>query len=180
MFTLSRTQKFQSSLVKTLVSLLCCSLTPHSLTLWTSIIGRFGCPYEEFLSKGRQHSNERGWPGLDMELNEDAPGILCYTSVCSISVILGYYTKTFICIAQGLPDGCVTTDVIVRKLWIWFDDQAKGCFNNVKRCVYLTVIETIDALMQVIIQVLIWQQWEMHLRPGCCISSQVSVLQLTL
>ncbi|KAL5495475.1 hypothetical protein ACEPAI_938 [Sanghuangporus weigelae] len=42
--------------------------------------GRFGCPYEEFLSKGRQHSNERGWPGLEMELDENAAALLCYTS----------------------------------------------------------------------------------------------------
>ena len=41
--------------------------------------GRFGCPYEEFLAKGRQHSEERGWAGLEMELNEDAPATLCYT-----------------------------------------------------------------------------------------------------
>lgn len=41
--------------------------------------GRFGCPYEEFLSKGRQHSNERGWPGLKIELDEDAGAVLCYT-----------------------------------------------------------------------------------------------------
>ena len=41
--------------------------------------GRFGCPYEEFLSKGRQHSNEKGWPGLLMETNEDAGAMLCYT-----------------------------------------------------------------------------------------------------
>ncbi|KAI5122560.1 hypothetical protein M0805_004779 [Coniferiporia weirii] len=42
--------------------------------------GRFGCPYEDFLSKGRQHSNERGWGGLVMEPNEDAAATLCYTS----------------------------------------------------------------------------------------------------
>ena len=41
--------------------------------------GRFGCPYEDFLSKGRQHSKEMGWAGLELELNEDAPATLCYT-----------------------------------------------------------------------------------------------------
>ena len=41
--------------------------------------GRFGCPYEDFLSKGRQHSKETGWAGLELELNEDAPATLCYT-----------------------------------------------------------------------------------------------------
>ena len=41
--------------------------------------GRFGCPYEEFLTKGRQHSQERGWAGLEMELNEDSAATLCYT-----------------------------------------------------------------------------------------------------
>lgn len=41
--------------------------------------GRFGCPYEEFLSKGRQHSNERGWPGLETEVDENAGALLCYT-----------------------------------------------------------------------------------------------------
>lgn len=42
--------------------------------------GRFGDPYEDFLSKGRQHSNERGWPGLFMEGDEDVAATLCYTS----------------------------------------------------------------------------------------------------
>ena len=41
--------------------------------------GRFGCPYEEFLSKGRQHSNEKGWPGLEMDVDENARTMLCYT-----------------------------------------------------------------------------------------------------
>ncbi|KAH8120100.1 acetyl-CoA synthetase-like protein [Phellopilus nigrolimitatus] len=60
--------------------------------------GRFGCPYEEFLSKGRQHSNERGWAGLEMELNEDAAATLCYTSAlfalpkhCVICTLRGTY-----------------------------------------------------------------------------------------
>lgn len=38
-----------------------------------------GDPYEDFLSAGRKFSSERGWAGLDVELNEDAPAVLCYT-----------------------------------------------------------------------------------------------------
>lgn len=48
-------------------------------TILSKDTGRFGCPYEEFLSKGRQHSNERGWLGLDVELDENAGATLCYT-----------------------------------------------------------------------------------------------------
>lgn len=41
--------------------------------------GRLGDPYEDFLSNGREFSSERGWPGLDVEPNEDVPAVLCYT-----------------------------------------------------------------------------------------------------
>lgn len=41
--------------------------------------GRLGDPYEDFLSAGRKFSSERGWAGLDVEPNEDAPAVLCYT-----------------------------------------------------------------------------------------------------
>ncbi|KZP31199.1 acetyl-CoA synthetase-like protein [Athelia psychrophila] len=42
--------------------------------------GSAGDPYEEFLSSGRRFSDERGWPGLEAEVAENAPAILCYTS----------------------------------------------------------------------------------------------------
>ena len=41
--------------------------------------GREGDPYEEFLTKGRQFSQERGWPGLEWEADENAGAALCYT-----------------------------------------------------------------------------------------------------
>lgn len=41
--------------------------------------GRHGDPYEEFLTNGRQFSQERGWPGLEWEPDEDAGATLCYT-----------------------------------------------------------------------------------------------------
>ena len=41
--------------------------------------GRDGDPYEEFLTKGRQFSQERGWPGLEWEADENAGAALCYT-----------------------------------------------------------------------------------------------------
>lgn len=41
--------------------------------------GRQGDPYEEFLDKGRQFSQERGWPGLQWEADENAGAALCYT-----------------------------------------------------------------------------------------------------
>jgi long-subunit acyl-CoA synthetase (AMP-forming) len=41
--------------------------------------GRVSDPYEEFLSKGRRFSKEKGWAGLEMELDENAPAVLCYT-----------------------------------------------------------------------------------------------------
>ncbi|KAG9314496.1 hypothetical protein JVU11DRAFT_5293 [Chiua virens] len=57
-------------------------LIPNSMT--TTIVchdtGRAGDPYEDFLSAGRKFSAERGWAGLDVEVDEDAPAVLCYTS----------------------------------------------------------------------------------------------------
>ncbi|KAH9833040.1 acetyl-CoA synthetase-like protein [Rhodofomes roseus] len=42
--------------------------------------GKPGDPYEDFLSAGRRFSGERGWSGLEWEVDEDAPAVLCYTS----------------------------------------------------------------------------------------------------
>ncbi|PBK76966.1 acetyl-CoA synthetase-like protein [Armillaria solidipes] len=42
--------------------------------------GRSDDPYEEFLSEGRRYSQERGWAGLDVEPDENAGALLCYTS----------------------------------------------------------------------------------------------------
>jgi acyl-CoA synthetase (AMP-forming)/AMP-acid ligase II len=41
--------------------------------------GRSGDPYEEFLMNGRLFSEEKGWLGLEVETNEDASAVLCYT-----------------------------------------------------------------------------------------------------
>ncbi|TRM65759.1 hypothetical protein BD626DRAFT_485748 [Schizophyllum amplum] len=42
--------------------------------------GRAGDPYEDFLTSGRVFSRERGWPGLDIETDENQGAALCYTS----------------------------------------------------------------------------------------------------
>ncbi|KAK0465419.1 AMP-dependent synthetase and ligase [Desarmillaria tabescens] len=42
--------------------------------------GRSDDPYEQFLSEGRRYSQERGWAGLDVEPDENAGALLCYTS----------------------------------------------------------------------------------------------------
>lgn len=42
--------------------------------------GRVGDPYESFLSAGRVFSAEKGWAGLDVEPDENAGAVLCYTS----------------------------------------------------------------------------------------------------
>ncbi|KAI0048343.1 acetyl-CoA synthetase-like protein [Auriscalpium vulgare] len=42
--------------------------------------GRAGDAYEEFLSAGRRSSRERGWQGLEMDADENAPSCLNYTS----------------------------------------------------------------------------------------------------
>ncbi|KAF9569716.1 acetyl-CoA synthetase-like protein [Agrocybe pediades] len=42
--------------------------------------GRQGDPYEEYLTMGRKFSQEKGWPGLEQEADENAPAVLCYTS----------------------------------------------------------------------------------------------------
>jgi long-subunit acyl-CoA synthetase (AMP-forming) len=43
--------------------------------------GRAGDPYEKFLTGGRRSSNEKGWPGLEAEPDENAGAVLCYTCV---------------------------------------------------------------------------------------------------
>lgn len=53
----------------------------------TNDSGRPGDPYEEFLSAGRRFSEERGWPGLEAEVDENAAAVLCYTLV--------YYPGTY-------------------------------------------------------------------------------------
>ncbi len=50
--------------------------------------GRDGCPYEDFLSKGRVFSQERGWAGLDLEPDEDASAALCYTYDSIVNSVL--------------------------------------------------------------------------------------------
>jgi hypothetical protein len=47
----------------------------------TTDTGREGDPYEKFLRSGRCFSDERGWQGLDIEMDEEAAAVLCYTSV---------------------------------------------------------------------------------------------------
>ncbi|KIJ45585.1 hypothetical protein M422DRAFT_75032 [Sphaerobolus stellatus SS14] len=42
--------------------------------------GRAGDPYEAFLASGRRFGQEKGWEGLEMELDENANASLCYTS----------------------------------------------------------------------------------------------------
>lgn len=48
-------------------------------TVVSNDTGRAGDPYEEFLSAGRRFSRERGWSGLEAEIDENAAAVLCYT-----------------------------------------------------------------------------------------------------
>jgi hypothetical protein len=41
--------------------------------------GRAGDPYEDFLTAGRTYSQEKGWPGLEMDSDENKPLSLNYT-----------------------------------------------------------------------------------------------------
>lgn len=41
--------------------------------------GRLGDPYEDFLTKGRAFSQEKGWAGLEMDSDENKPMSLNYT-----------------------------------------------------------------------------------------------------
>jgi hypothetical protein len=43
--------------------------------------GRAGDPYEDFLSNGKRLSEEKGWKGLSVDSDENAPAVLCYTCV---------------------------------------------------------------------------------------------------
>lgn len=45
----------------------------------SSDTGRDGDPYETFLSEGRIFSQEGGWQGLEVEADENASAVLCYT-----------------------------------------------------------------------------------------------------
>lgn len=42
--------------------------------------GRAGDPYEDFLTAGRAYSQEKGWPGLEMDSDENTSFCLNYTS----------------------------------------------------------------------------------------------------
>lgn len=42
--------------------------------------GRKDDPYEDFLSAGRKFSEEKGWEGLEAEIDENVAACLCYTS----------------------------------------------------------------------------------------------------
>ncbi|KAF8446086.1 acetyl-CoA synthetase-like protein [Boletus edulis BED1] len=60
----------------------CLHLIPHTnvTTIVCHDTSKPGDPYEDFLSAGRKFSSERGWAGLDVEPNEHASAVLCYTS----------------------------------------------------------------------------------------------------
>lgn len=45
--------------------------------------GRAGDPYEDFLTDGRSYSQEKGWPGLEMDSDENRPLSLNYTYASS-------------------------------------------------------------------------------------------------
>jgi hypothetical protein len=54
-------------------------LDPSITIIVSKDTGRSGDPYEDFLTVGREYSQEKGWMGLDVELDENAPATLCYT-----------------------------------------------------------------------------------------------------
>lgn len=49
-------------------------------------------PYEDFLANGRHFSQEKGWDGLEMEGDENANAILCYTFVAHSLVLVAKLT----------------------------------------------------------------------------------------
>jgi acyl-CoA synthetase (AMP-forming)/AMP-acid ligase II len=52
---------------------------PKARVIVSHDTGRAGDPYEEFLTNGRKFSMERGWMGLEVELDENSAATLCYT-----------------------------------------------------------------------------------------------------
>jgi len=54
--------------------------------------GRFGDPYEAFLTEGRKFSEEKSWSGLDPENDENAGAVLCYTYGVSLSNLRFMYS----------------------------------------------------------------------------------------
>lgn len=85
--------------------------------------GRPDDPYEEFLAKGRQFSKERGWLGLEPEVDENAPAVLCYTYAISFFGLISFHPSSgttgrvifYKCLADLLsltfiqPKGVLTT-----------------------------------------------------------------------
>jgi acyl-CoA synthetase (AMP-forming)/AMP-acid ligase II len=65
--------------------------------------GRIGDPYEEFLKAGRRFGAERGWLGFDVEADEDASAVLCYTYAPLFGGSL--FTPNFICICSSGTTG---------------------------------------------------------------------------
>jgi acyl-CoA synthetase (AMP-forming)/AMP-acid ligase II len=80
----------------------------------TNDSGRSGDPYEEFLFAGRRFSKERGWPGLEAEIDENAPAVLCYTLV--------YRTATFL-----------LTPIILNILQFWDNRTGTYFISYIKR-----------------------------------------------
>ncbi|KAG6381313.1 hypothetical protein JVT61DRAFT_5721 [Boletus reticuloceps] len=66
----------------------CLHLIPHTniTTIVCHDTSRPGDPYEDFLSAGRMFSSERGWAGLDVEPDEHASAVLCYTTYLSFRI----------------------------------------------------------------------------------------------
>ncbi|KAI5897672.1 acetyl-CoA synthetase-like protein [Schizophyllum commune H4-8] len=59
-----------------------------------------GDPYEDFLTSGRAFSRERGWLGLDVEADENAAAVLCYT--CPKGVLTTYRGSYLAAIANAV------------------------------------------------------------------------------
>ncbi|KAL1740368.1 hypothetical protein HDZ31DRAFT_85472 [Schizophyllum fasciatum] len=78
--------------------------------------GRDGDPYEDFLTSGRAFSRERGWLGLDIEPDENAPAVLCYTCASFPKGVLTTYRGSYLAAIANVVEAELNYDSVY--LWI--------------------------------------------------------------
>ncbi|KAF8489608.1 acetyl-CoA synthetase-like protein [Gautieria morchelliformis] len=79
-------------------------------------------PYEQFLSSGRRFSTERGWGGLDMELDENANASLCYTSGTT-----GKVTPTFDRSYLAVVANVIESRLDQESVYLWILPMFHAC-----------------------------------------------------
>ncbi|KAH7921787.1 acetyl-CoA synthetase-like protein [Leucogyrophana mollusca] len=109
--------------------------------------GRPNDPYEDFLRAGRKFSAEKGWAGLDVEPDENAGAILCYTSGTTgrPKGVLTTLRGSYLAAVANVVEGQINRDSTY--LWIVPMFHAAGWtfpWASVLACATQLTIRTID------------------------------------